>query len=137
MRTWLMKSEPDVYGWPKLVEDGKGRWDGVRNPRAANNLRAMSVGDRVFFYHSNIGKEIVGVMEVTKTAYPDPTDDTGKWVAVDVKPVMPVKRPVTLAEVKADPKYADFELVKYSRLSVMPVAPEHWKSICKLAGIPA
>ena len=137
MNYWLMKSEPEAYSWDKLVADGSGRWDGVRNFQAANNLRAMKAGDRCFFYHSSTGKEIVGVMEVTKEAYKDPTAESGPWVCVDVKPVMPVKRPVPLAEVKADPRFADSLLVRSSRLSVMPVPAAHWKAICKLAGIPA
>lgn len=135
MRYWLMKSEPDVYGWDKLVADGKGHWDGVRNPTAAGNLKAMKVGDRAFFYHSNIGKEIVGVMEITREAYPDKTDPTGKWVMVDVKPVAPVKTPVTLAQVKADKRLKDMALVRFSRLSVQPVTPAEWKLICRLAGM--
>ena len=137
MKTWLMKSEPEAYSWAKLVADGSGRWDGVRNAQAANNLRAMKPGDRAFFYHSSTGKEIVGVMEITRAAYPDPTDATGRWVAVDVRPMTPVRRPVTLVEIKADQRFADFLLVRHTRLSVMPVPAAHWKAICKLAGISA
>jgi predicted RNA-binding protein with PUA-like domain len=137
MQYWLMKSEPDAYPWSKLVKDGKGHWDGVRNHQAANNLRAMKKGDRAFFYHSNIGKEIVGVMEIAREAYPDKTDDTGRWVMVDVEPVQPVKTPVTLEQIKADKRFADLALVKYSRLSVQPVSAAHWKMLCKMAGIPA
>jgi len=135
MNYWLMKSEPDVYGWPKLVADKRGRWDGVRNPIARRNLMHMKVGDRAFFYHSNIGKEIVGIMEVVKEHYPDPTDDSGKWVAVDVKPVAPVKTPVTLAAVKAEPQLKDMALTRYARLSVQPVTPAEWKLVCRMAGV--
>jgi predicted RNA-binding protein with PUA-like domain len=137
MQYWLMKSEPDVYGWDKLVKDGRGSWDGVRNWTARGNLKEMKTGDRAFFYHSNIGKEIVGVMEIVREAYPDKTDDTGRWVMVDVEPVQPVKTPVTLEQIKADKRFADLALVKYSRLSVQPVSAAHWKMLCKMAGIPA
>jgi predicted RNA-binding protein with PUA-like domain len=137
MQYWLMKSEPDTYGWDKLVKDGRGSWDGVRNWTARGNLKAMKKGDRAFFYHSNIGKEIVGVMEIVREAYPDKTDDTGRWVMVDVVPVAPAKTPVTLEQIKADKRFADLALVKYARLSVQPVSAAHWKTLCKLAGIPA
>ena len=137
MRYWLMKSEPDVYAWSKLVADGIGHWDGVRNHQAAANLRAMQVGDRAFFYHSNIGKEIVGTMEIVKTWHPDPTDETGKWGMVDVKPLAAAKTPVTLAAIKADPRFKDLMLVRHSRISVSPVSPEHWKALCALAGVKA
>ena len=135
MNTWLMKSEPEAYSWAKLVAEGSGRWDGVRNHQAANNLRAMKAGDRAFFYHSSEGKEIVGVMDITSAAYPDASDPTGKWVMVDVKPRLAVKQPVTLAAIKADPRFADFLLVRHTRLSVMPVSPVHWKALCAMAGI--
>jgi predicted RNA-binding protein with PUA-like domain len=137
MQYWLMKSEPDVYGWDKLVQDGRGSWDGVRNWTARGNLKAMKKGDQAFFYHSNIGKEIVGTMEIVREAYPDKTDDTGRWVMVDVAPLKPAKTPVTLEQIKADKRFADLALVKYARLSVQPVSPAHWKALCKLAGIPA
>ena len=137
MAYWLMKSEPDVYGWDKLVADGRGKWDGVRNATAARNLKAMKKGDRAFFYHSNIGKEIVGVMEIVREAYPDSTDETGRWVMVDVKPLKPVKTPVTLAAVRADRALKDMALVRYARLSVQPVTPGEWKHICRLAGVAA
>lgn len=137
MQYWLMKSEPDVYGWDKLVREGRGSWDGVRNWTARQNLKSMKKGDRAFFYHSNIGKEIVGVMEIVREAYPDKTDDTGRWVMVDVVPVAPAKTPVTLEQVKADKRFADLALVKYSRLSVQPVSAAHWKTLCKMAGIAA
>ena len=136
-RYWLMKSEPDVYGWDDLVTEGEGTWDGVRNYRARNNLAAMAVGDRAFFYHSNIGKEIVGVVKVTVPGFPDPSDDTGKWTSVKVKPVEKLPRPVTLAEIKADQKLAEIELLKLSRLSVAEIRPEEWTYILKLAEKPA
>jgi predicted RNA-binding protein with PUA-like domain len=109
----------------------------VRNALAARNLKAMKKGDRAFFYHSNIGKEIVGVMEIAREAYPDPTDGTGRWVMVDVIPVAPAKTPVGLGQIKADKRFADLALVKFSRLSVQPVSPAHWKALCKMAGIAA
>lgn len=135
MQYWLMKSEPDAYSWSKLLADGKGHWDGVRNHQASNNLKAMRKGDRAFFYHSNIGKEIVGVMEIVREHYPDRTDLDGKWVMVDVKPLFPVKQPVTLAQVKAEPRLKDLLLVRHSRLSVVPVAPAEWRIICAMAGL--
>ncbi len=135
MNYWLMKSEPDVYGWPKLVAEKRGRWDGVRNPIARRNLMHMKVGDRAFFYHSNIGKEVVGMMEIAREHYPDPTDRTGKWVAVDVKPLAPAKTPVTLAAVKAEPRLKEMALVRYARLSVQPVTPAEWKLVCRMAGL--
>lgn len=134
MAYWLMKSEPDAYGWNDLVKEGEGTWDGVRNHRAANNLRAMQVGDEVFFYHSNIGKEIVGIATVSKAGITDPSDPEGKWAAVKVKPVRKLKRPVTLAQVKGDPKLAEMELVKFSRLSVGVVTPQEWDYVLGLAG---
>jgi predicted RNA-binding protein with PUA-like domain len=135
MNYWLMKSEPDAYPWSKLVADKKGHWDGVRNHQASNNMKAMKKGDRAFFYHSNEGKEIVGVMEIVREAYPDHTDPDGKWIMVDVKPLFPVKRKVTLAEIKAEPRLQDLLLVRHSRLSVVPVTPEHWRLLCKMAEI--
>lgn len=135
MQYWLMKSEPDVYAWDQLVRERRGCWDGVRNATAANNLKAMRKGDRAFFYHSNIGKEIVGTMEIMREAYPDASDDTGRWVMVDVVPIAPAKTPVTLAQIKADKRFADLALVRFSRLSVQPVSATHWKTLCELAGI--
>jgi predicted RNA-binding protein with PUA-like domain len=137
MAKWLMKSEPDVFGWPDLVKKGREEWHSVRNYAARNNMKAMKLGDEAFFYHSNIGKEIVGVMEIAREAYPDKSDDTGRWVMVDVVPVTPAKTPVTLEQVKADKRFADLALVKYARLSVQPVSPVHWKMLCKMAGIAA
>jgi len=132
-RYWLMKSEPDAYGWDDLVTEGEGTWDGVRNHRAAGNLRAMKVGDRFFFYHSNIGLEIVGIGEISVAGLTDPSDPDGKWAAVKVKPVEQLKRPVTLKEIKAIPELADMELVRLSRLSVAEIRPEEWKKIVSLS----
>ena len=134
MAHWLIKSEPSAYSWQQFTKDKKTSWTGVRNAQAAINLRGMKPGDRVFFYHSNEGKEIVGIAEVAKAAYPDPTDKDGKAVTVDVKAVEPVKTPVTLAAIKADPRLKDFGLVRQSRLSVVPVSDEQWKLILKMAG---
>jgi predicted RNA-binding protein with PUA-like domain len=131
---WLMKSEPDAYGWDDLVAEGEGTWDGVRNHRAANNLRAMKVGDEAFFYHSNIGLEIVAIMKVSQAGLTDPNDPDGKWPAVKVKPVRKLKRAVTLKEIKADPRLAEMELIKQSRLSVGVVRREEWDYIVALAG---
>lgn len=130
---WLMKSEPDAYSWDDLVAEGEGTWDGVRNHRAANNMRAMEVGDEVFFYHSNIGKEIVGIAVISQGGLTDPSDPEGKWAAVKVKPVRKLARPVTLREIKADPALADMELIRLSRLSVAVVRPEEWEYILKLS----
>lgn len=128
-RYWLMKSEPDAYSWDDLVEEGEGTWDGVRNHRAANNLRTMQVGDEAFFYHSNIGKEIVGIVTISESGIADPSDPEGKWAAVRVKPVRKLKNPVSLKEIKADPNLFGMELVKLSRLSVAVVTPEEWEYI--------
>ena len=132
MAYWLMKSEADVFGWDDLVRDGKTEWDGVRNYTARQNLAAMKLGDEAFFYHSNVDKAVVGIMRVSREGRPEGED--GKWVSVEVKPVKPVKRPVTLAEIKAEPKLAEMALVKLSRLSVGPVSAAEWKVILKMAG---
>jgi predicted RNA-binding protein with PUA-like domain len=132
-RFWLMKSEPDAYSWDDLVADGEGTWDGVRNHRAANNLRAMKTGDKAFFYHSNIGLEIVGIVTVSKAGIADPSDPEGNWAAVKVKPAKKLQRPVTLKEIKADPALADMEIVRQSRLSVAEVRPAEWDHILELA----
>jgi predicted RNA-binding protein with PUA-like domain len=133
MRYWLLRSEPDAYSWDDLVAEKEGTWDGVRNHRAANNLRAMQVGDQAFFYHSNAGKEIVGIVKVSKAGLSDPSDPEGKWAAVKVKPVRKLKRAVTLKEIKADPALADMELVRLSRLSVAEIRPGEWEHILALA----
>ena len=135
MAYWLIKSEPSAYSWDQFVEDKKTSWTGVRNAQAAINLKGMKPGDRVFFYHSNEGKEIVGIAEVIKEAYPDPTDKTGKFVCVDIKADKPLKTPVTMAAIKADKKLSAMALVKYSRLSVQPVTAEEWKMVCKMGGM--
>jgi predicted RNA-binding protein with PUA-like domain len=137
MAYWLLKSEPSSYSWDRLVADGRTHWDGVRNPQALNNLRAMQKGDRAFFYHSNEGKDIVGVAEVVRTFYPDPSDKSGKLGMVDVAPVMPVENRVTLAQMKAKPELSQLSLIRQSRLSVCPVGEREWRVICGLAGIPA
>lgn len=134
-RYWLMKSEPDAFAWTDLVEQGDGVWDGVRNHRAKNNLAVMAVGERAFFYHSNIGKEIVGIMEIVEAGMTDPTDPAGTWAAVRVKPVIALPRPVTLAAIKAEPRLAQCELVRLSRLSVCAITASEWKRICKMGGL--
>jgi len=132
MAHWLIKSEPSAYSWDQFVKDKKTSWTGVRNAQAAANLKAMKVGDLCFFYHSNEGKEIVGIAKVLKTAYPDPTDKDGKAVTVDVAAIEPVKHTVTLAAIKAEPRLKDFGLVRQSRLSVVPVNDEQWTLISKM-----
>jgi len=129
---WLMKSEPDAFSWDQQVANGVEPWTGVRNHSAKLNLKAMKKGDLAFFYHSNEGKEIVGVVRIVREAYPDPTADKGDWVAVDVKAVAPMPVPVTLVAIKAEPALADLALVRQSRLSVMPVSNSHWNQICKM-----
>jgi len=130
-RYWLIKSEPEAYGWDTLNKDGETLWDGVRNHRAANNLRTMQKGDQAFFYHSVTGKEIVGIAEVSEAGLADPKD--GVWAAVKVKPVRTLERPVTLAEIKADKALAEMELVRLSRLSVAEIRPTEWEHVLKLA----
>ena len=134
MAYWLVKSEPDAFSWDQQVRNGVEPWTGVRNALASNNLKAMRVGDRAFFYHSNVGKEIVGVVEVVREAYADPTDETGRWVCVDMRAVGPLPQPVTLAAIKADTRFADFPLTRMPRLSVMPVPQETWDAIVKMSG---
>jgi len=135
LRYWLMKSEPDVYGWDDLERDGSGVWDGVRNHLAKNNLAAMEVGDQAFFYHSNIGREIVGIVEIVEAGMTDPTDETGKWAAVRVKPKTKLPNTVTLKEVKAEPRLAEMQLVKLSRLSVCEIKPDEWSVVLAMAGV--
>jgi predicted RNA-binding protein with PUA-like domain len=137
MNYWLVKSEPSSWSWDQQVAKGaKGEaWTGVRNFTARQNLVKMKQGDRVFFYHSNEGKEIVGIAEVIKEAYPDPSDKTGKFVCVDIKADKPLKTPVTMVAIKADKRLADMALVKYSRLSVQPVTSDEWKIVCKMGGM--
>jgi predicted RNA-binding protein with PUA-like domain len=134
MAHWLLKSEPFKYSWDDLVRDGRTHWDGVRNHQAALNLKAMAVGDTALFYHSNEGKECVGLVEIVKTAYPDPGDPAGRFVMVDVVPVRSLARPVTLAQMKADGRLNDLALIRQSRLSVVPVSDAHWAIILELSG---
>ena len=131
---WLMKSEPDAYSWDDLVSEKEGTWDGVRNHRAANNLRAMQVGEQAFFYHSNIGREIVGIAEISLSGIADPSDPEGKWAAVKVRPVRKLARPVTLSDIKANPALAEMELVRLSRLSVAELTESEWKEVLRMAG---
>ena len=139
MAYWLVKSEPSVWSWDMQVAKGaKGEaWTGVRNFTARQNLVNMKKGDKAFFYHSNIGKEVVGIVEVSAASFPDPTDDSGKWVSVKVKPVETLKRPVTLADIKANPKLSECELVKQSRLSVCELRPQEWRTILAMAERPS
>ncbi len=137
MAYWLLKSEPSSYSWDQLAADGRTHWDGVRNAQALNNLRAMKLGDRAFFYHSNEGKEIVGVVEVIKAFYPDPGDKGGKLGMVDIKPVMPAAVPVGLPAMRANPELSGLSLLKQSRLSVCPVTGSEWITLCEMAGIAA
>lgn len=137
MRYWLFKSEPDVWGWNDQVARGEAgeEWDGVRNYQARNNMRAMKAGDRGFFYHSNIGKEIVGIVEVSREAAPDSTADDPKWECVRLRALMPLRRPVTLAECRATPGLESMALVRNLRLSVQPVTAEEWAIVCRLGGV--
>ena len=132
---WLVKSEPDAFSWDEQVARPFEPWTGVRNHGAKNNLKAMQVGDLAFFYHSNIGKQIVGLVEVVRAAYPDPTAESGDWVCVDMKAKRPMPKPVTLAAIKADPALSDIALIRQSRLSVMPVSLAHWNRICAMGGL--
>lgn len=136
MAYWLFKSEPGAFGWDDQVAlgDKGGEWDGVRNYQARNNMREMRVGDLGFFYHSVDEKRIVGVVEVSAEAHQDSTTDDPRWECVDVRAIAPVPRPVTLAEMKAEPALEGFALIRQSRLSVVPVSPEEWRIICKMAG---
>jgi predicted RNA-binding protein with PUA-like domain len=136
MALWLFKEEPSHYSFDDLVRDKKAVWSGVQNNLALKHLRSVSKGDRVFFYHTGDQKTVVGVIEVTRTAYPDPAEKDPRLVAVDVKPVRRLERPVTLAEIKSSPKFADFALVRMSRLSVMPVTPDQWSEIERMAKQP-
>jgi predicted RNA-binding protein with PUA-like domain len=137
MNYWLFKSEPDAWSWESQVAKGDAgeEWTGVRNYQARNNMRAMKLGDRGFFYHSNVGKEIVGIVEVSALSHPDSTADDPKWDCVDIKAVEPLKTPVTLEAIKADPRLKDMVLVNNSRLSVQPVSAAEWKIIRKLGGL--
>lgn len=133
MAYWLMKSEPDVYPWERLIREKRAAWDGVRNYQANNNMKAMAVGDEAFFYHSNEGREIVGIMRIVKTWYPDPADETGRFGLVDVAPVSAFAKPVTLATIKGEPSLQSMAFVRQGRLSVSPVTSTEWKKILKMA----
>lgn len=134
-RYWLMKSEPDVYSWENLVDEGEGTWDGVRNHQAANNLRVMKKGDQAFFYHSNIGLEIVGIAEISEGGIMDPTDDTGKWPAVKLVPKTKLPVPITLKRMKETDELAECQLVRQSRLSVCEIMKDEWSIILSLGAI--
>jgi predicted RNA-binding protein with PUA-like domain len=137
MAYWLVKSEPATWSWEQQVAKGaRGEpWTGVRNHTAKLNMMKMKKGDRAFYYHSNEGKEIVGIVEIIREHYPDPTDKTGKFVCVDIKADKPLKKPVTLETIKAEARLAGMDLVKYSRLSVQSVTADEWKLVCKLGGV--
>jgi predicted RNA-binding protein with PUA-like domain len=137
MAYWLMKTEPETFSWDQQVKTGaKGEpWSGVRNHQAKNNLMKMKKGERAFFYHSGEGKEIVGIVEVIREHYPDSTDASGKFVAVDVKAIEPLAKPVTLVAAKAEPHLKQMVLVNNTRLSVQPVSAEEWKLVCKMGGV--
>ena len=137
MAYWLMKTEPDDYSWAQLVEDGVAVWDGVHNHQAARNMRAMKSGDRAFFYRSMQDPGVVGVMEIVREAYEDPSDAKHSFVLVDVKPVAPVRREVSLRQIKSDPRLQHLALVRQSRLSVSPVDDAAWRLICEMAGLEA
>jgi predicted RNA-binding protein with PUA-like domain len=135
MQYWLLKSEPYKYSWENLEQDGKTFWDGVRNFQARNNLKAMKQGDYALFYHSNEGKEIVGIAKIIGEAYQDPTTEDANWVAVDVAPVSKLKQPVSLETIKSHPVLQNMALVKQSRLSVCPVTKQEFEVICQLGGV--
>ncbi|WP_417670208.1 EVE domain-containing protein [Roseibium sp.] len=137
MQYWLIKSEPDKWSWEQQKAKGEEGepWDGIRNYQARNNMRAMEIGDKAFFYHSNIGKEVVGVVEVCSGIHPDPKTDDPRWECVDFKAVCDMPKPVTLAQVKAEPRLADMSLVTSMRLSVQPVKEDEWKIVCEMGGM--
>lgn len=137
MAYWLVKSEPKTWSWDQQVASGdKGEpWTGVRNHTAKQFMIQMKKGDKAFFYHSNDGREIVGIAEIVREHYPDPTDESSKFVCVDIKAVKPVAKPVTLTQLKSDPRFTEMALIKFSRLSVQPVTADEWKMICKMAGV--
>jgi predicted RNA-binding protein with PUA-like domain len=138
VKYWLLKADPETdWSWDQQTEAGATNWDGVRNHQASNNLKQMKLSDRAFFYHSQKEKRIVGVVEIVREYYPDHTDPKGKFGMVDVRTLMPVKRPVTLAQIKSDERLTHLALVRQSRLSVMPIDPPSWKLLCEMAGITA
>jgi len=132
MAYWLMKTEPGTWSWDDQLRDNVTHWDGVRNYQASNNMKAMRVGDRVFFYHSVNEKRIVGIVEVAREYYPDPTDASSRFGMVDVKALMPLNKPVSLADIKGEPKLQDLALIRQSRLSVMPIDDDSWALICHM-----
>lgn len=132
MAYWLMKTEPGTWSWNDQVRDGTAEWDGVRNYQASNNMKAMQVGDLAFFYHSVNEKRIVGIVEVAREYYPDPTDASGRFGMVDVKAFKPMNKPVTLADIKGEPRLQDLALIRQSRLSVMPIDKNSWALICRM-----
>jgi len=135
MSYWLLKTEPQSYSWDRLVKDKTTNWSGVRSPAGRANLMRMKQGDRAFFYHTGDERRVVGVCEVVRESYPDPSDETGKFVQVDVRAIAPVPHPVTLAAIKAEPKLAAMRLVREGRLSVSPVTPQEWQLVGKMAGM--
>ena len=137
MAYWLMKSEPNKFSWDQLVAKGAAgeEWDGVRNYLARNNMRAMALGDQVFFYHSNIGLEVVGIAEVCALSHPDSPTEDPRWDCVDIRAVKPLPQPVSLKEIKATPDLSDMSLVTSMRLSVQPVTPEEWQRVCRMGGL--
>ncbi len=135
MKYWLLKSEPETYSYDHLVKEKTGRWDGVRNYMARNNLRAMEVGDLALFYHSVSEKAVVGICKVSKTAYPDPTAESGDWSCVEVEPVRKLDLPVTLEQLKAEPALAGMAMFKYNRLSVAPLTEDEFRRVCEMGSI--
>jgi predicted RNA-binding protein with PUA-like domain len=137
MRYWLFKSEPDVWSWDQQVAKGAAgeEWHGIRNYQARNNMRAMQIGDQGFYYHSNIGKEIVGIVEVIALSHPDSTTEDPRWDCVDIRALRPLSRPVTLEDAKREPRLKDMVLVNNTRLSVQPVSEAEWRVVCELGGI--
>jgi predicted RNA-binding protein with PUA-like domain len=135
MAYWLIKSEPEVYGWDQLVKDKQTRWDGIRNYAARNHLRSMKKGDQIFFYHSNKGTEIVGIATVSREHYQDPSTTETAWLAVDIKPMKKLKTPVSLDQIKKEKKLSQMALVRIGRLSVQPVTEEEWYLVMKMGGM--
>ena len=134
MKYWLLKTEPQSYSWDQLMKDKITNWSGVRSPAGRANLMRMKKGDRAFFYHTGDERQVVGVCEVVRESYPDPSDETGKFVQVDVRAIAAVPHPVTLAAIKAEPKLAQMRLVREGRLSVSPVTPEEWQLVARMGG---